>query len=157
YEYDWDTTTYTNGYHTIEAYGYDENQNVGPAQVMRIFVNNPGGQTQVRTDLKDGKPAAQHKSPPPTLLAPKPPKKSGVDVGDLGVPNPYLPSSTADTKAMHSAVPTKPVDIVISEPRSAAASTPRRPAKAAIRLAKRANDLIATEALGDQQLSDPFV
>ncbi|MGO8670863.1 MAG: stalk domain-containing protein [Capsulimonadaceae bacterium] len=53
YEYDWDTTGYTNGYHTIEAYGYDDAQNVGPAQVLRVYVNNPGGQTPLRTDLTD--------------------------------------------------------------------------------------------------------
>ena len=53
YEFDWDTTAYTNGYHTIEAYGYDENQNVGPAQVVRVFVNNPCGRTLFRLFLKD--------------------------------------------------------------------------------------------------------
>jgi len=94
YEFDWDTTAYTNGYHTIEAYGYDENQNVGPAQVVRVFVNNPGGRTEVRKDLKDG------------TTAPSKPQSNRTATKSA----PYIPSSSAETKAMHSAVPTKPID-----------------------------------------------
>jgi len=93
YEFDWDTTSYTNGYHTIEAYGYDENQNVGPAQVVRVYVNNPGGRTEVRKDLKDG------------TTAPAKPQSNRTATKSA----PYIPSSSAETKAIHSAVPTKPI------------------------------------------------
>jgi len=54
YTYDLDTTTLSNGFHTIEVYAYDDTQRVGPAKVLRIYVNNPGGETAIRTDLKDG-------------------------------------------------------------------------------------------------------
>ncbi|BDI33789.1 hypothetical protein CCAX7_58400 [Capsulimonas corticalis] len=54
YEYDWDTTEYTNGYHTIQSFGYNESDKLGPAKTLRVYVNNPGGRTAIRTDLKDG-------------------------------------------------------------------------------------------------------
>lgn len=54
YEFDWDTTGYTNGYHTIEAYGYNDTPNaVGHAKTLRLYVNNPGGETGIRRDLLD--------------------------------------------------------------------------------------------------------
>lgn len=57
YEFDWDTTTAPNGYHTIEAFGYNDAQAVGHAQPLRLYVNNPGGRTERRTDLLDAAPA----------------------------------------------------------------------------------------------------
>lgn len=54
YEFEWDTTQYPNGYHTIDAFGYNDAQDVGHARSIRVLVNNPGGQTQRRTDLQDG-------------------------------------------------------------------------------------------------------
>lgn len=53
YEFTWDTTQYANGYHTIEAFGYNDSQAVGHAAPLRVFVNNPGGRTERRTDLQD--------------------------------------------------------------------------------------------------------
>ncbi|MDQ2686553.1 MAG: stalk domain-containing protein, partial [Armatimonadota bacterium] len=58
YEFEWDTTQYPNGYHTIDAFGYNDAQDVGHAHSMRVLVNNPGGQTQRRTDLQDAPKAA---------------------------------------------------------------------------------------------------
>lgn len=137
YEYDWDTTSYTNGYHTIEAYGYDENQNVGPAQVVRVYVNNPGGHTQIRKDLQDGVPAK------PTSL--KTASKSA----------PYRITHSAETKAVHSAIPTKPIDEPeIAEGHSSAAKriSPLKPMQVAELTA--ISDKVAGNASG---LSDPFV
>ncbi|MDQ2800998.1 MAG: Ig-like domain-containing protein, partial [Armatimonadota bacterium] len=54
YEFEWDTTTYPNGYHTIEVSGYNDSPNVGHAKTLRLYVNNPGGETQIRHDLLDG-------------------------------------------------------------------------------------------------------
>ncbi len=54
YEFEWDTTNYANGFHTIEAYGYNDSPNVGQARSMRLYVNNPGGETFIRHDLLDG-------------------------------------------------------------------------------------------------------
>ena len=60
YEFEWDTTAYPNGYHTIEAYGYNDSPNVGHSKSIRLYVNNEGGNTSIRHDLLDGvaKPAA---------------------------------------------------------------------------------------------------
>ena len=54
YEFEWDTTAYPNGYHTIEAYGYNDSPHVGHAKPMRLYVNNEGGNTSIRHDLLDG-------------------------------------------------------------------------------------------------------
>jgi hypothetical protein len=54
YDYIWDTTSLPNGLHTVEIYAYNDDQNVGPAKILRLYVNNPGGFTGIRTDLKDG-------------------------------------------------------------------------------------------------------
>ena len=54
YEFEWDTTAYPNGYHEIQAFGYNDSPNVGHSQTLRLYVNNPGGETQVRHDLFDG-------------------------------------------------------------------------------------------------------
>lgn len=54
YEFEWDTTSYANGYHTIEAYGCNEAGTSGPVKSLRLYVNNPGGETAIRHDLLDG-------------------------------------------------------------------------------------------------------
>ncbi len=54
YEFEWDTTAYSNGVHTIEVYGYNDSPHVGHAKAIQIIVNNPGGETQIRHDLLDG-------------------------------------------------------------------------------------------------------
>jgi hypothetical protein len=134
YDYDWDTTAYTNGYHTVEAYAYDEAQNVGPPQIMRVFVNNPGGNTQVRTDLQDAAPAVATKPAvvahtpartaavtsgataprsramrTPTLIADSHPQLEGLYDTDAGLSNPYIPSARSDKNAVVKAVPTIPI------------------------------------------------
>ncbi len=74
YEFNWDTTTASNGYHTIEAFGYNDAQAVGHAQSMRLYVNNPGGRTERRTDLLDAAPTAHvHKA---VKTAPKAARKA---------------------------------------------------------------------------------
>ena len=56
FEYAWDTTTLTNGWHTIaatEAFDSDA-QAVAHLKPIRVYVNNPGGETSIRHDLMDG-------------------------------------------------------------------------------------------------------
>jgi len=53
YEFEWDTTAYSNGVHTIEVYGYNDSPHVGHAKAIQLLVNNPGGETQIRHDLLD--------------------------------------------------------------------------------------------------------
>ncbi len=76
YEFEWDTTAVTNGYHTIEAYGYNDTPNaVGHAKTLRLYVNNPGGETGIRHDLLDAPKAAAPKAVKPVSAAPLAPKK----------------------------------------------------------------------------------
>ena len=76
YEFEWDTTAYTNGYHTIEAYGYNDTPNaVGHAKTLRLYVNNPGGETGIRRDLLDAPKAAAPKRVGAVRPVPAAPKK----------------------------------------------------------------------------------
>ena len=71
YEFEWDTTAYTNGYHTIEAYGYNDTPNaVGHAKTLRLYVNNPGGETGIRRDLLDAPKASAPKARAPMAVMP---------------------------------------------------------------------------------------
>ena len=63
YEFEWDTTAYPNGYHTLEVSGYNDSANVGHAPALRVYVNNPGGETSIRRDLLDGVKALGHRAP----------------------------------------------------------------------------------------------
>ena len=76
YEFEWDTTTLPNGYHTVEAFGYNDSPNVGHSQALHLYVNNPGGETQIRHDLLDGPklvmPIVPHFHPRLRLASPKP-------------------------------------------------------------------------------------
>jgi len=68
YEFEWDTTAYSNGYHTVEAYGYNDTASVGHAKILRLYVNNPGGETGIRRDLLDAPKAVK---PARIVAAPK--------------------------------------------------------------------------------------
>ena len=63
YEFEWDTTRHPNGYHTIEVSGYNEAGDAGRAKTLRVYVNNPGGETSIRHDLLDGVKAAKQGTP----------------------------------------------------------------------------------------------
>ena len=53
YSFLFDTTTVTNGKHIIEATGYLESSNAATTKRMEVFVNNPGGNTDRNSDIKD--------------------------------------------------------------------------------------------------------
>ncbi len=73
YEFEWDTTAAANGYHTIEVYGYNDTAGaVGQTKALRLYVNNPGGQTGIRHDLLDA-PKAKAPKPARIFAAPKKP------------------------------------------------------------------------------------
>jgi len=63
YDFAWDTTRVANGYHTIEVWGYNDDQAVGHAQPLTVYVNNPGGRTLVRHDLLDTVPTKRLVAP----------------------------------------------------------------------------------------------
>lgn len=58
FDFAWDTTRVANGPHTIEVWGYNEEEAVGHAQPLTVLVNNPGGRTLVRHDLLDTVPGS---------------------------------------------------------------------------------------------------
>lgn len=45
YEFAWDTTRETNGWHEVEAWVVDETSNTYKTRRIRVLVNNPGGRT----------------------------------------------------------------------------------------------------------------
>lgn len=47
YTYDWDTTAYPNGPHTIEASAEDDASNISPVKSIRVTVRNLGTQTPI--------------------------------------------------------------------------------------------------------------
>ncbi len=72
FEYDWDTSALSNGWHTIaivEAFD-DDAAPVAHIKPIRVYVNNPGGQTHIRTDLLDGQPAVRPALAPPIAAVP---------------------------------------------------------------------------------------
>lgn len=45
YSYLWDTEQYPNGWHEVQAWMVDSGNNTFKTEVMRVYVNNPGGRT----------------------------------------------------------------------------------------------------------------
>lgn len=59
YTYLWDSTKVQNGWHEVQAWVVDEFNNTMKTRKVKIFVNNPGGRTDRRTEeptLDSGKP-----------------------------------------------------------------------------------------------------
>lgn len=54
YTYLWDTNTVANGWHEVEAWVVDESSNTFRTERMRVFVNNPNGQTGRESLPKNG-------------------------------------------------------------------------------------------------------
>ncbi len=101
YEFEWDTTGLPNGYHTVEAYGYnDDTTNVGKARALRLYVNNPGGETGIRHDLLDGAPVVKAAK---TIRAAKPMTvKSLPSVKPVLAAKPIAPAKMASLTAAKS-------------------------------------------------------
>ncbi|GAB4452272.1 MAG: hypothetical protein OHK0029_02850 [Armatimonadaceae bacterium] len=78
YNYLWDTTTVTNGYHIVEAMGYTENANASTTRRMKVFVDNPGGATVAMKAVPDLDKKAQ----------PAPLTKTVADAKPLEIPVP---------------------------------------------------------------------
>ena len=89
FQYEWDTTTLSNGWHTIaatEAFDAD-GQAVTHLKPIRVYVNNPGGETPIRHDLQDGvQPAAVKVIAPRKTMAPRPLARRPTGPALLAVP-----------------------------------------------------------------------
>ncbi|MCU0315247.1 MAG: stalk domain-containing protein [Fimbriimonadaceae bacterium] len=83
FNYVWDTTTVSNGWHEVQAWVVDEANNTFKTERMRLFVNNPGGRTdrvvaKGDTEAQPNVPATApvNKSAPQPPVAPKSPEAS---------------------------------------------------------------------------------
>jgi hypothetical protein len=72
YSYVWDTTKVANGYHTIEATGYLDANGASSTRTMKVFVDNPGGNTDIKTDVPDLGAARETINPTAATTAVKP-------------------------------------------------------------------------------------
>ena len=100
YEFEWDTTAYPNGYHTIEVSGYNDSPHVGHAKALRLYVNNPGGETQIRHDLQDGAPTAKL-APKKSLGRPLPLRRPDLLTADTAAPTHKAPTRMASLMPAH--------------------------------------------------------
>src|SRR5688500_13641292 len=66
FNYMWDTTQETNGWHQLEAWSFDRSQSTRKSVAVRVFVNNPGG----RTERIEAPPAPIRAEPVPAKAAP---------------------------------------------------------------------------------------
>lgn len=88
YSFLFDTTSVANGAHTIEATGYLEASNAATTQRMQVVVDNPGGNTEHMTDIKDLGAKSVSKSmerPAPQLAASTSALVAGVRAATAGV------------------------------------------------------------------------
>jgi hypothetical protein len=53
YTLDWDTTQVSNGFHTVEATGYVDSSDVSTTCRLRVYVDNPGGNTMRMAQIPD--------------------------------------------------------------------------------------------------------
>ncbi|MCW3059907.1 MAG: Copper amine oxidase N-terminal domain [Capsulimonas sp.] len=144
YEYDWDTTTYPNGYHTIQSFGYNEADKLGPAKTMRVYVNNPGGRTAIRTDLKDG-----------GDKQPTAPKTTDARPLDTRVTASAKPKSIAPMPVATQPLPRKKTSVRPAAPATLAQAAVKRAPVASKTLVAKSFDLQAPT--GGSDLTSPFV
>ena len=89
YEFEWDTTRHPNGYHTIEVSGYNEAGDAGRTKSLRVYVNNPGGETSIRRDLLDGVQASKPGLPKKSVGRPLPLRRPDLLTADAHRPRPH--------------------------------------------------------------------
>ena len=115
YSYVWDTTRELNGWHEVEAWVVDDSSDTYKSRKVKVFVNNPGGNTKRRIE-----PATEPKAVPTTAgPAPKPeprrvegltPSSAAITAqpaGTAGVkPTTSVPSGNATGRAGGPSAPT---------------------------------------------------
>ena len=85
YAFLFDTTSVTNGSHTIEATGYLESSNAATTQRMQVMVDNPGGNTEKMSDIKDLKTKQPSEQAAPQLANVPSTVLAGVRAATTGV------------------------------------------------------------------------
>lgn len=69
YSYLWDTSRETNGWHEVEAWVVDDTSDTYKTRKVKVFVNNPGGQTKRRLPAK---PTTPEKTPEKPVIPLRP-------------------------------------------------------------------------------------
>jgi hypothetical protein len=121
FNYLWDTTQESNGWHQLEAWSFDRSQATRKSVAVRVFVNNPGGRTE-RIEPAPAKvgPVAAPVKPAPAKANPAPAKANPAPAKAAPAPAKANPAA-APAPAKASPAPAKaaplPVAIpVLSEP-----------------------------------------
>jgi hypothetical protein len=82
FNYMWDTSQETNGWHQLEAWSFDRSQVTRKSVAVRVFVNNPGGRTErieaapapIKPEAAPAKPPVAKPTSAPAKPAPQPAK-----------------------------------------------------------------------------------
>lgn len=75
----WDTTRYPNGPYILQAFAYDSADNKGESKAVKVFVDNPTGQTTL-----EEKATVEDETTPPSVITP-PPTTKGKQEEELTV------------------------------------------------------------------------
>lgn len=90
YDYLWDTSRETNGWHTVEAWVVDDSSTTFKTQKVKVFVNNPSGNTPRQDPPADStKPA-----PKPAVKQPVKPAVRTPHPNLQAIPNPVRAGAT---------------------------------------------------------------
>lgn len=166
YSYVWDTTREVNGWHEVEAWVVDDASDTWKTRKVKVFVNNPGGNTKRRPPSKPANPATEAK-PTPTPSAPKKPTpdlvpaantgKAGAS-GETGVRNAALSTTKPSSSAPAAMAPrTALLRVAVNAflPKVAGASDVK-PASAAAPVAAGPKFLTPTGSRSATEPSKPF-
>lgn len=93
YSYLWDTTRYPNGWHTVEAWVVDRSMQTHKSPPVRVFVNNPGGRTDRRSE--PGAPPVEPPAQPPVEPPAQPPVEPPAKDAEPPAPAAGHPASSA--------------------------------------------------------------
>ncbi|MDR3708765.1 MAG: Ig-like domain-containing protein, partial [Capsulimonadaceae bacterium] len=97
YTFDWDTTRTTNGWHTIEVSGFNDDEQLGKAEPVRVYVNNGGGDTTIDRALTD--------TPAPQMSKSTPAAEPAANV--VSADDARLAKTTPETPAIAATAPAK--------------------------------------------------
>jgi hypothetical protein len=182
YSYTWDTTQVPNGYHTIEATGYTDAANGSVKRRLKVYVDNPGGNTVRMGDIPDLSNARRDTEgaaatttaaavasgrtltiPTPTAIKPAAPtlippvgeaKLAAIAAPRLETAAPTTLGLTAE-KASAAATVSRAADVKLAAPLGAAVAAKSAAAAVSAPLAEEAEPVAAAPTLAAPRLAAP--
>jgi hypothetical protein len=133
YIFSWDTTGLPNGLHTVEATAFWDNNSAPAKRRLRVYVDNPGGNTARLPDIPDLRPSATPPAkaagarPAAPLVIPTPKKSAPVASRGSGTAPRRVVAAAPVSGAAEVAIPAARSVIAPSEPANWA-SAPLPPA-----------------------------